>query len=294
MCAIEGWRTWQGTFLWSGAVLSGVFALFALTAVWVAANWHLTRWLSGVTGLPFASVALLGLFRLLQRGGTRTDIAFSLGAGFAGAAGMSLALLRQRDRAGEPHDGSNRTLIPAGVVIALLLLSMSVFPAISALSGLRRFVVRNAHESWSSFLDLRDSVGKAVRSKYSDLITQDRERDFPANSTRVVRLEVHAWHSGMVPSVGRRPHELVISCEPRRCTTDGKEVPIELVETFFIAIIQPGLGRIDLENLGVNTDWVRRAAAKEPSRPAQPWSCHRTRRNSSCSLGGSPRAPSPG
>ena len=264
LSAIEAWRAWHGTFfLWSEVIFSGVFALFALTAVWVAADWHLARRLSGATGLLFSSLALLGLFQLLQRGGTRTDLAFSLVAGLVGAVGMSLALLRPRGRAGGRHGGWNRTLPQTGVVIALLVLSMSVFPAISVLGGLQRFVVRSAHGSWSSFLDLRASVGKAVRSGYSTLICENGGRDRPAPSTRVVRLEVHTAHSGMLPSSVRRAHDLVIMCEPRQCSSNGGEVPVELVEAFFTAAIQPEMGRIDLENLDVDTDWVRRAVAKE-------------------------------
>jgi hypothetical protein len=261
--AIEAWRAWHGTFLWSSSIFSGVSVLFALTVVWVARNWHLARWLSGLTGVLFASLALLALFRWLQIGGTRTHLVFSLATGSAAAAGISLALLRGGDRASGPFEGPKRTLVQGGVVLGLLLVSVSVFPAISALSGWRRCLVTSAHESWSSFLDLKYSVSKAVRSQYSNLICGEGGRDLPATSTRVVRLEVHTWHSGMVPSSGKRLHDLVISCEPRRCTSDGGEVPVELVEAFFAAVLQPEMASIDLQNLGVNRDWVRRAVAKE-------------------------------
>jgi len=88
----------------------------------------------------------------------------------------------------------------------------------------------------------------------------------PSSSTRVVRLEIHAYyHCGACPPIARSAN-LLITCEPRRCVTVGGEVPVELVEAFRVAVIPLVMDHIDLENLGVSGEWVRRLAAQEHAR----------------------------
>lgn len=96
--------------------------------------------------------------------------------------------------------------------------------------------------------------------------------------TAVVRVEVHASSQGLEgvavgpdgkvlrPPGPSKVSDLVITCEPNRCVSGDREVPIELVEAVRTAVSQPAMERITLDNLGVGEDWLRRVIAKERSR----------------------------